>query len=1094
MLNCMRKNQKRRTFLNVRLLALLVLSQFLFSFTSYSQVIKGKVTDQQSGEEIPGVNVVIKGTTAGTITQIDGTYSISVSDSKATLLFSFIGYTEQEVIIDGQSEINVELESSAIGLNEFIAVGYGSVRKKDLTGSVSSVNGEVLAQIPVTSTAQALTGRLAGVQVTTADGSPDAEIMIRVRGGSSITGDNTPLFIVDGFPTSSINDVSPTDIESIDVLKDAASTAIYGSQGANGVILITTKSANGKGTQVNYNGFMQIKGLKNSLEVLDPEEYTMLNYELAALKGEDGIKNFENTFGVFEDLDLYQYQEGTDWQDDMFGSNMISQQHNISLQGGNQDTKFSISGTYDKNSGLMKNNDYERYNFNFKLKHKINEKLHVDLNARVSDATVNGSGTSGDKYKVRTSDAITKGPVKGLSEFITVDPGSLTDDEYEEWQKANRSISEQASDYWKRKYQKDYNFTGALTWDILDNLIYRLEGGYSYGFDETLKYWSKYTSTASFVGGQPLADWNKSNSRNLRQAQTLTYNYEHLKHRFNFMVGQEVKSSGGDNNYMYATNFSEDLAPEKIFANMALNDGTVIVSSKYNDNYNTLSFFGRVNYNMDDRYYLTATLRTDGSSRFAPENRWGYFPAVAAGWRISEERFMESTKYWMSNLKLRLSYGISGNDKIKSALWKQNYSISTKKAYGVGDQLSGYYAPSNTELPNPNLKWETTTTRNIGLDFGFFDEHISGTIEAYSNSANDLLITSTIVAPGYDKTVENIGAISSKGLEFSMNTYIVDNANFKLSADFNIGFNRSNVDRLSEGNTEQNYASGWAGTDNKGYYDYKLKVGEPVGMIYGWVTEGYYTTDDFSSYDAANDQYILKEGVANAGLLGGQIGVRPGTLKLKDKVEDGVIDDNDREIIGNTNPDFYGGFGFNSTFHGFDASILFNFVYGNDVYNANKIASTQQYRTSNPNMLSLMDGDNRYTYLDRSTGKIITDLATLKAMNEGENAKEYWSPFSCGNATIIPHSWAVEDASFLRLQNITLGYTLPKALSQKALIEKVRFYATANNLWVLTNYSGYDPEVSSPVRGSSSSQLTPGVDYSSYPKSLSWTFGVNVTF
>lgn len=1090
---CLTKKNLHHLFPGVGFLLMGVFLLITTTVMAQTVSVKGKVTEAETGQPIPGANVVLKGTTTGIITDLNGNYTLTVP-SNGTIVFSFIGFKTAEVPVAGKSEINTSLTAESIGLDEVVAVGYGTVKRGNLTGSVSSIQGATLAKIPVTNVAQALSGRLTGVQITTADGSPDAEMIVRVRGGGSITGSNSPLYIVDGFPTSSINDISPNDIESINVLKDASETAIYGSQGANGVIIITTKSAKAGKTQVSYSGFLQTKSLKNKLDVLDPYEYVMLNYELAALSGEDGINSFENRFGVYDDLDLYKFQKGTDWQKNMFGSNVLSQQHNISIQGGNEITKYSLSGTYNNDGGLMKNNNYKRYNFNFKLSHKLTDNLQLDLNARISDAIVNGSGTSGGNYKVRTSDALTKGPVNGLSEFVQINPGSLTDEEYEQWLKSNLTLEEQAAQYWKRKYQKSFNFTGAINWTITKGLLYRLEGGYGYGFNEYQNYWGKYTSQASFVGGKPLVDWEKANSRTLRQAQTLTYQFALDKHSFNVLVGQELNSSQGNSNYMYATNYSNDLSPEKIFANMGLTDGTIKIASNFDDDYNRSSFFGRVNYNMDNRYLFTATVRADGSSKFAPSNRWGIFPAAAVAWRINEEPFMSSVSNWLSNLKLRFSIGEAGNDKIKNALWKQNYAINTGKAYGIGDVLSGYYAPANSELPNPDLKWETTITRNIGLDFGFFDERFSGTIEAYKNSANDLLIVRTIVAPGYSSTVQNVGATSIKGLELTLNSLMIKRQNFSLSGTFNIGFNKSNVDRLAEGITEQEYASGWAGTDNKGQYDYKIKVGEPVGIMYGWVADGYYTTDDFSSYDAASGRYILKDGVPTTGLLGGRIGVRPGTIKLKDLDNSGVIDNNDRTTIGNASPDFYGGFGLDGTFHGFDASVMFSFVYGNDIYNANKIASTQQYRTSNPNMLQIMDGSNRYTYLDRATGLLVTDLATLKAMNEGANAKEYWSPFSFGNATIVPTSWAIEDGSYLRLQNITLGYTLPSVISRKAMIERFRVFSTVSNLWTWTKYSGYDPEVSSPVRNSTTSGLTPGVDYSSYPKSLSLTFGVNVTF
>lgn len=1083
-----------------RLCSLLLMLFLVFSSSVFAQkaTVTGTVKDS-FGDPVIGATVVVKGTTNGTVADVNGKWSLIVNDN-ATLVFSFIGMKTREVVFNGQTVIDVVMEDAAMALDELVVIGYGTTMKKDLTGSVSSVQGETIAKVPVTSVAQALTGRMAGVQITTADGSPDAEMIIRVRGGGSVTGDNSPLYIVDGFPVSSINDVAPGDIQSIDVLKDASSTAIYGSQGANGVVIITTKSAKGGKTQVSYNGFMQVKKLSKRLDVLDPYEYVMRNYELAAFDGEDGIKSFERKFGVYQDLDLYKYQDAIDWQDDMFGADVISQQHNVSINGGSEKTKYSLSSTYNKDGGLMKNNDYERFNFNFKLSHNLADNVRFNLNARVSDTAINGSGTSGGTYKIRTTQAVTSPAVRGLEEFTIVSPGTMTDEEYEQYIRSNLSLSEQADQYWRLRNQRTFNFTGSLDWDIVDNLTYRIEGGYEYGFYETKQYWGEYTTNASYVDGNPLVDWTKENKRKIRAAQTLTYKFKLADiHRFDVMVGQEVVSSQGDNNYMYATGYSSDLEPEKIFANMGLSSSNLKVTSKVNTDNNLASFFGRFGYNFDERYLLTLTARADGSSKFADGKRWGFFPAAAVAWRISEEQFMESTSYWLSNLKLRLSYGEAGNNRIGSSLYKLEYSIRNTKTYGVGDTPNNYYSATNSQLANPDLRWESTITRNVGLDFGFFNERLSGSIEGYYNSAVDLLIERNIVAPGYDKTFENVGETSNKGLELSLNAFIIEKRDFTFNANFNIGYNRSNVEYLADGIKLQEYASGWAGTDLKGYYDYRVEVGRPLGVIYGWETDGYYTTDDFERYDEVTGQYILKDGEPTTGLLGGKIGIRPGTIKLKDMQKEGeegygVVDEDDRTIIGNATPDFTGGFGFNATYKGFDASVMFNFVYGNDIYNANKIASSQKYRTSYPNLLSFMSADNSYSYLNRETGDLVTDLATLAAMNEGENAKEYWSPYSFGNATALPHSWAIEDGSFLRLQNITLGYTLPQSISQRIGSENLRIYGTLNNVWIWTNYTGYDPEVSSPVRGSSTSGLTPGVDYSSYPKSFSWTLGVNLTF
>ncbi|WP_243347172.1 SusC/RagA family TonB-linked outer membrane protein [Parabacteroides sp. FAFU027] len=1065
---------------------------------AYAQTTVTGVVKDDTGESLPGATVSIKGTTTGTITDINGKFSLKVQNPANTILkISYVGMKDQELPLKGRATtgIQVKLQASSHQLQEVVAIGYGTMKKRDLTGSVTSLQGSTIASVPVTGTAEAMTGRLAGVQVTTADGSPDAEILVRVRGGGSITQSNSPLYIVDGFPAENINSISPADIQSIDVLKDASSTAIYGSRGANGVVIITTKTAKGGKTQISYNGFMQTKRLSKRMSVLDPYEYVKLNYELAALNGTDGISSFEKKFGVYDDLDLYKYQKGHDWQDDMFGSNIVSQQHNISITGGSEKTKFSLSSTYNKDGGLMQNNNYTRYTNNFKLIHEISDKLSLNINARLADIKVNGSGSSGGTYKIRTSQAVTSAAVNGLSDQVEVDPATMSDEEYQQWIESHMSLTEQAQQYWKQKNDRTFNFLGSLDWKIIKRLTFRTEGGYEYGFKDEKNYWGERTTNASYVDGKPLVDWTKTTSARYRWANTLTYNTKFQQdHSLTAMAGTELNNYDSNYNYLYATGFGTDLSPETIFANLGLGGNTKNLSSYFAEPIRSFSYFGRINYGFKDKYLFAATFRADQTSRFEPGHQWGYFPAVSGAWRINQEEFMANTKDWLSNLKLKVGYGVAGNSNVPTGLTSTLYSIASTKTYGLGDIQNNYWATASSQLPNPKLGWETNYTENVGLDFGLFNERISGTVEVYSNTAKDLLLTIPIVAPGYTQTTMNIGQTSNKGLEVSLNAGIIKSKRFNLNSNFNIAFNKSNVDKLANGVNVQEYASGWAGTDLKGYYDYHVEVGQPVGLIYGWVSDGYYKTSDFESYNASTGKYVLKSGVPTCGMLGGVIGTRPGTAKYKDLNGDGVVDDKDRTIIGKTSPKFNGGFGFNGNYRDFDFSVLFSYVYGNQIYNANKIASSQQYRTSNPNLLGFMNQSNRYTYLDNATGKIVTDLATLAEMNEGANAKQYWSPFSFGNATVLPSSWAIEDGSFLRLQNVTVGYTVPKILSKKFLCDQLRVYATVNNVFVLTNYTGYDPEVSTPVRGSSTSSVTPGVDYSSYPKSFSWTFGVNLSF
>ena len=1061
-----------------------------------AQTVQVNVKDA-TGEAVIGASVIEQGTQNGGVTDFDGNFTIKLTAGKP-IVISYIGMKTQTINAAGKSSINVVLKDDATTLNDVVVIGYGAVRKKDLTGSVATVKGQDLVKVPVANVSEALTGKMAGVNITTTDGSPDAEILIRVRGGGSITGDNSPLYVVDGFQTSSISDISPNDIEDITVLKDASSTAIYGSQGANGVILITTKNAKGGKTTINYNGFLQTKKVSKRLSPMNTYDYVMSNYEYSLIRGESALNSFYRQFGVYDDLYLYKSIEPIDWQDDMFGHNVMSQSHNLSITGGSEKTKFTLSGTYDFNGGLMPNNDFSRYAFLFKLSHEINKSLTFSVNARVSDQIANGQGTQGGTYKVRTEQAIYSVATKGLSGMITPDFSTMSDDEITEWQRANMSLAEQSEQYWRKRNNRSFNFNAALDWKTpLKGLTAHIEGGYAYGFNEVKNWYGSTTTQASYVGGLPLADWTKTNTRTLRESATLTYD-KRIKdtHHFNVMIGQEYRSYRTDNSSMGGNNYSAAYTPEQVFANFGSgvmqNIGSVV-----SPNENTVSFFGRINYDYKDRYLLTLTFREDGSSKFAKGKQWGFFPAAAASWRIIEEPWMEKAKSWLSNLKLRVSFGKTGNNKLPSYMFSQLYAFNSgSKRYGVGEEANVHLAVTNI-LANPNLTWEKRTTRNIGLDFGFFNERLTGTIDLYWNSTDDLLINHSIAAPGYTSVYENSASTSNKGVEVTLNAAIVQKKTWSLNAFFNIGFDKSNVKSLANGITQMTFPSGWASSDNKNQQDYIVRVGDPIGLVYGWKSDGYYTTDDFQSYDPATNTYTLKDGVPSTALLGGAIGIRPGTMKLVDLNGDGVVDGDDVTVIGDTNPKFAGGFGFSGTVYDFDFQANFTYTVGNDIYNANKIQTSSRYRAGTyPNMRDDMRPSNAYSYVNPENGTLLTSLEELAYWNEGGNGlakKAMWSPFSTGDAVVVPTDWALDDASFLRLQSVTVGYTLPAKLTRKIAIQRLRFYVTATNLFCITSYPGYDPEVSSYVRNSSYSGLTPGIDFSSYPKSRAWTFGVNVT-
>lgn len=1078
----------------IRNLCFFVLLCTFFNQTSFAaqHSLRGTVLDK-AGDPIPGVSIQVKNTKQGVSTDENGLFSLQIPNGKITLIVRHVGYQTKELAVDEkQSQLRITLENNDTSLDEVVVVGYGTQLRKDVTGAVASVSGDVVRKNPVTNVAEAIAGRMPGVQVNFTDGAPNSEIVIRVRGGGSVTQDNSPLFIVDGFPVDNINDIAPTDIETIDVLKDASSTAIYGARGANGVFIITTKSAKAGKTSISYNGFGQARTLARELKVLSPYEFALAQYEYAALRGESDVKNFTKYFGVYDDLDIYQSLQPTNWQDELFGKTVYSQQHNLSIMGGTDKTKMAFSFTRNDEDGVMINSGYKRNYFNFKLQHEISNALSLDLGARYAHATTDGAGTSGGS-SIRIGDGITTRPVNGLADQIIIDPNNtdLDDNDYDQFLRSMISPTELAKQDYRKRLEQTLNLNTSLSWKILKNLTYRSDFGLDLTFGNNKRYYGPLTGESRNVGGNlPLGELTKTEGNRYRWSNTLNYRWKKGdKHSGDFLIGQEMISGRGNSNFMRAKYFAETLLPERLFANMAL--GTLDrISTADNPSENLFSFFGRANYQYLDKYLVTLTLRADGSSKFAPGNQWGFFPAAAFAWRLSKEDFLKDVAV-ISDLKWRLSYGEAGNNRMANNLWRQTYVISNNRTIGFGKEPQPYWVSGSNILFNPDLRWETTITRNTGLDFSLWQGKLSGNLDAYWNTTKDLLVESDI--PDYSgslKQMQNIGQTSNKGIELGLTANIINKKDFSLSATFNIGINRSKIDALDGVDTKY-FRSNWAGTDLKGIDDYILQVGRTVGLMYGYVTDGMYTVDDFERYDEGARKYILKAGVAdNSGITGGPVGLRPGMLKYKDLNGDGKVDEmNDRQIIGSALPKHSGGFGFSATYKSFDLSTLFNWVYGNQVYNTGKISFNMYHRTTYGNMLEGMNSDNRFMYIN-PTGQVVTDLEALRALNEHATI---WSPFSMGSASPSLHSWAVEDGSFLRLSNVTVGYSLPKPLISKIRLSQFRVYFTAYNVFLWTNYSGYDPEVNA-TRSSSYAALTPGVDYSAYPKARTYTFGINATF
>lgn len=1076
--------------------------------------VSGVIKDE-TGFPVPGVNIVEKGTKNSASTDMDGKYNIKVTSDKPVLVVSYIGYEAQSIPVGGKKEINVSIKPSAEMLGEvkIVSYGYGTIKKENLTGAVSSVSAKDLAKVPVTNVAQALAGRMAGVSVQSVDGAPGADIVIRVRGGGSVTQDNSPLYVVDGFIVPNLNNIPPGDIQSIDVLKDAATTAIYGAQGANGVVVVTTKNPKSGVTTVTYNNYVQVSTLpkERKYDVLSPYEFATMQYETAKMTGydastgatnDDALEKFTKLYGNFQDLDLYKNKVANDWQDDVLGKTVFSFYNNLSISGGSEATKFLISYSNNNDGGLLVGSGQKRDVINFKLSHDISKKLKLDLNGRVSNRVIKGAGTSGSS-QIKIKDLITKRPTDGLSEEIDGSESGNgqggTDDDYQNFLKSFINPNDLIKQDWRQNTIRDYVFGAGLTYNILDNLTAKstLSVGRTYG--ENLRFYGPLTSESTKSGNSlPVGVKNDDNDFSYRWTNTVNYDFKNLgKHELGILLGEETRSSGGTSQDLRGEDYRPDITPQELFANMGLGR-TDAQNTSEKTGENMFSLFAKANYAYNDKYLFTATVRRDASSKFSSDNQVGIFPAFSVGWKVSSESFMKDSKVF-DELKFRFSYGATGNDRIPVNSTVFVFEPSNKDGVGFGNVASNvYYKPFGKALYNPDLKWETTINRNIGLDFRLFESVINGSFDVYMNTTKDLLLETAIpLVSGFETQYENIGSTTNKGVELNLNANIINKDDFSLGVNFNFGMNKSNIDSLGD-EDYRNFQTDWASTDLKEQNDYRIQVGKQVGMIYGYKNAGMYTVDDFVQGTTDPATYTLKEGVPDAtSLLNAK--VKPGSMKIEDTNGDGVINDKDSGLIGIAAPKAQGGFGLTSTYKKFDFSAFFNWSYGNDVYNTGKTDYSMLYNTTYGNMLSTMSSDNRFTYIDMNgaygaPGEIVTNLAQLGEMNAG---KTMWSGnISNGNRRPVLTDYGVEDGSFLRLNNVTLGYTLPLKDMKKSIITSVRLYVTGSNLALWTKYSGYDPDVNTSVKSDSGgfAGVTPGLDYSSYPRSRSFTFGMNVTF
>ncbi len=1083
-------NWINKCIISLALLAVLLLIQQNELFAQGGKFeVKGKVV---SSDNLPldGVSVIVKGTKSGTVTDKNGQFRILADNGKATLIFSYVGYLKLEESIKGRSLLDITLTADVKEGDEVVVIGYQSIRRKNLLASVSSVSAKDLKDIPVNSAAEALNGRLAGVTATTAEGSPDAEIRVRIRGGMSITGDNSPLYIVDGVQVENgLSALSPQNIQTIDVLKDAAATAIYGARGANGVIVITTKSGRIGKMNLSYNGFIGVKYLAKKLDVLSPYDYVLYQSERSRGSSTDSTTFTKNFGTTWDTLSNYKNVSPVNWQDEIAGRTGIMQTHNITALGGNKKFTYNFGYTYNDDKAIILNSNYKRHLFNLKGDYKITNKVKLSVSTRYTHTDVFGAGVSSDKGSAynRLRNAVKYRPfLSNAQEIDDADP--IADPNVGNGLNLVNPIALANAEY-RKKSTDVFNVTASLSYNILKNLSFKSTFGYDRN-NYIDRQFSDSITPYSIISGskKPIVQLDSAYRTTLTNSNVLTYSINKFKgkHDFDFLLGEETYDLKTENHTQLIRNYPIFTSPADAFAKTSLGNPFTGYPKLGKTRYTSFSFFSRVNYTYQNKYYFSFNVRADGASKFAPGKQWGYFPSGSFAWRMKNEKFFQNVKF-ITDLKFRAGFGNVGNNRIDDYLFLTTFRNDGSYYYGINNQaVTAYYSSG---LVNPGLQWEQNVSRNFGLDISLLHDRLSLSIDYYNNNAKDLLLNVPIASTyGYGTQLQNIGKTSNKGVEIQLNAAIVKKADFTWNANFNISSNKNTVQALGQGQKLFYPAASWGVSGQP--TDYIIRIGDPVGSMWGLVNDGFYKVSDFD-YNPTTSVYTLKAGVVNnSGIIGT---VQPGSVKFKDLNGDGIIDlDKDRQVIGNPTPKFTGGLNQQFTYKNWDMSLFLNFSYGNDIYNANKIEFTNGY-TPNSNLIGLMA--NRWKVVTatgqtaqwvnssgQSVGIAPDQLAALNA-----NAT-IWQPIKSAGA-FYPSSWAVEDGSFLRVNNITIGYSLPAKSLAGIKLSKLRFYFTANNLAVFTSYSGYDPEVS--VRNS---PLTPGLDYSAYPKSRSFILGVNASF
>jgi TonB-linked SusC/RagA family outer membrane protein len=1085
-----------------------------FSLFAQKKTVFGTVTDGMN-DPVIGATVLVKGTSEGTITDVNGRYSL-VTAGNATLVFSYIGFETTEVKVNNQSVVNLVLKEKSVQLSEFVKVGYGEVRRKDLTGVVSKVNIDEINTVPVSTIDQALAGRIAGVSIVAADAAPGAQAQVTIRGGS-LSQDASPLYVIDGFPMENFDlaSLDPKNIESIDVLKDASSIAIYGSRGANGVIIVNTKQGVEGKPKLTYSFNYTLTTEPKMPAMMSPYEYVKLQQEIASKEGLSQYNTFNRMYldnGVTQKtLESYKDNAGYNWPDILM-NNAPMQSHSLAINGGTADTKYNVNLGYVDQKGVILNTGMSRYNGQLSLDQRLNKSIRLQFRASHnsistrSNSVMNNmrqyrptSGLGGQDLLVSELDSamIAGGDLEyGIDPSVLINPLQQAQNEYDLKKQATSQVNAKLE--WR--FLKYFVFSSSFGGTFINNnreQFYNSKTVQGHLFKRRTTNDPNSTSSQVINANGVNALLDNQDVTNLLNENLLNYRRKFNKnHSLDVLFGMTYQRSSFQTETIRAINMTPEFEYLGLYN---LSSGTITTSGSgtqtgYNGSANQLlSYLGRVNYTLNDRYLFTVNFRADGSSKFFKSNQWGFFPSGAFAWRLIQEDFMNPLKGFVDDAKIRLSTGSVGNNRGVNdfSYLLELGQLQKFRAYAfdgstLTNGLTQYF------YSNPSLTWEKTTEYNIGTDWSLFEEKLTLTADYYRKVTSGFLMAKNIpyyagYFNGSNTRYENVGSVLNQGLELTIGATLIQKKNFLWTVNLNASYNTNKVLEIANGND----VLVQAGPDNISAM-WVAKKGGNISQFYGFMSDGLYQYEDF--YLNPNGTYSLKPDVVSfATLKNANYPPQPGDRKYKDLNGDGLIDDNDRTTLGSPIPFLTGGLTSNINWKGFNVQAFFQFNYGNKVlnYNALKLENSGKYWNR---------GNMYASFADRWTpSNTDTDIPRILESTGGGDV-------SVATPRVIDKY--VEDGSFIRFKTLSVSYTLPKKVLSKLKISNLVLMLSAQNIALWSNYSGQDPEVSNYggvntkkgtgyteiTNTTSYSSMTGGMDNAAYPRSLMLSAGANITF